>query len=71
MQVHIFLAENNKVQLLLDGQAQGAAIFSDFDMFVRFIEGCQKFINRQSKTADGKTEVPKPFLDAFDDCDSS
>lgn len=71
MQVHIYLAENNKVQVLLEGQAQGAATFSDFDIFVRFIEGCQEFINRQRKMADNKVEVPRPFLDAFEGCDSS
>lgn len=70
MQVHIYLAENNKVQLLLEGQAQGAATFSDFDIFVRFIEGCQEFINRQNQKANGKAEVPKSFLDAFEGCDS-
>jgi hypothetical protein len=71
MQVHIYLADNNKIQMLIEGQAQGAATFQDFDTFVRFIEGCQEFINGCSQVNKSSTEIPRPFLDAFDNSDSS
>lgn len=77
MQVHIYLDDSNKIQLLLHGQAQGAATFSDFDTFVRFIEGCRRFINKHtsevldSELVDNHPEIPKLFLDAFDGLDTS
>lgn len=71
MQVHIYLADNNKIQMLIEGQAQGAATFKDFDTFVRFIEGCQEFINGRVQVSEGSTEIPRPFLDAFDNSDTS
>jgi len=71
MQVHIHLDESNKIQLLLHGQAQGAATFNDFDTFVRFIEGCRKFINKHTQVVDSHPEIPKLFLDAFDGLDTS
>lgn len=69
VQVHIYLAENKQIQLLLQGQAQGAATFPDFDTFARFIEGCQEFVSNHAQADDGSTSIPQPFLDAFDDAD--
>jgi hypothetical protein len=72
MQVHIYLDDSNKIQLLLQGQAQGAATFTDFDTFVRFIEGCCRFINgHTNQVIDSHPEIPKLFLDAFDGLDTS
>ena len=67
MQVDIYVTSNNQIQVLLQGPAQGAATFPDFDTFARFIEGCQGFINIRAQAADDSTSIPKPFLDAFDD----
>jgi len=71
MQVHIYVASNNQIQVLLQGPAEGLATFSDFDTFTRFIEGCQEFINKRIQERDNTTPIPRPFLDAFDDADSS
>ena len=67
VQVHIYLAENKQIQLLLQGQAQGAATFPDFDTFARFIDGCQEFIDSHTQAGEDSTSIPKPFLDAFND----
>jgi len=69
MQVHIYLAENKQIQLLLQGQAQGAATFPDFDTFARFIEGCQEFVSSHTKADEDSTSIPQPFLDAFNNAD--
>jgi hypothetical protein len=71
MQVDIYVTSDNQIQLLLQGPAQGAATFPDFDTFARFIEGCQGFINRHAQAADDSTSIPKPFLDAFNDANHS
>jgi hypothetical protein len=42
----------------LQGQAEGLAAFGDFEVFVKFIQACQEFIN-------GQTQIPPAFLDAF------
>ena len=67
MQVDIYLASNNQIQVLLQGNAQGTVTFPDFDTFARFIEGCQGFIKRHSQADKDSTSIPQPFLDAFDD----
>jgi hypothetical protein len=71
MQVDIYVTSNNQIQVLLQGPAQGAATFPDFDTFARFIEGCQGFINRHAQAGDGSTSIPQPFLDAFNDAGHS
>lgn len=71
MQVDIYVTSNNQIQVLLQGPAQGAATFPDFDTFARFIEGCQGFINRRAQPDDNSTSIPQPFLDAFDNAGSS
>jgi len=71
MQVDIYVTSNNQIQMLLQGPAQGAAAFPDFDTFARFIEGCQGFINRHIQAGDDSTSIPQPFLDAFDDAGHS
>jgi len=67
LQVDIYLTSNNQIQVLLQGPAQGAATFPDFDTFARFIEGCQGFINRHIQVEKNSASIPQPFLDAFDD----
>ena len=67
MQVDIYVTGNNQIQVLLQGPAQGAATFPDFDTFARFIEGCQEFINKRIQEHDNSTPIPRPVLDAFDD----
>ena len=69
MQVDIYVTSNNQIQMLLQGPAQGAATFPDFDTFARFIEGCQGFINRHAQEDKDSTSIPQPFLDAFNDAD--
>lgn len=71
MQVDIYITSDSKIQLLLQGPAQGTAIFPDFDTFARFIEGCQGFINKHSQKDKNPSSIPQPFLDAFDDIDQS
>ncbi len=71
MQVDIYLTSNNQIQVLLQGPAQGAATFPDFDTFVRFIEGCQGFINRQVQVDKNSALIPQAFLDAFRDKDNT
>jgi|APFre7841882654_1041346.scaffolds.fasta_scaffold07022_1 hypothetical protein len=67
MQVDIYITDNNQIQVLLQGPAQGVATFRDFDTFTRFIEGCQEFINKRILERDNSTSIPRPFLDAFND----
>ena len=67
MQVDIYINDNNQLQVLLQGPAQGTATFRDFDTFARFIEGCQEFISKRTKTDENPASIPRPFLDAFDD----
>ena len=67
LQVDIYITGNNQIQVLLQGPAQGAATFRDFDTFARFIEGCQSFINRHTQRDENSTSIPQIFLDAFDD----
>ena len=67
MQVSIYLSGSNQIHVVLQGQAQGAAAFRDFDAFVRFIEGCQEFINRHNPKPAAFAPIPKSFLDAFQD----
>jgi hypothetical protein len=67
MQVDIYITDNNQIQVLLQGPAQGAATFRDFDTFARFIEGCQGFISRNTQVNGNSISIPQPFLDAFDD----
>jgi hypothetical protein len=67
MQVDIYLTSNNQIQVLLQGPAQGAATFPDFDTFVRFIEGCQGFISKHTQVDNNSTSIPQAFLDAFRD----
>jgi len=67
LQVDIYITGNNQIQVLLQGPAQGAATFRDFDTFARFIEGCQGFINKQIQRDENSTSIPQAFLDAFDD----
>lgn len=71
MQVHIYLGANNQIQVVLQGPAHGAATFRDFDTFVRFIEGCQDFIDKQAQDTEGTSEIPRAFLDAFDSPNTS
>lgn len=70
MQVHIYLSANNQIQVVLQGPAHGAATFRDMDTFVRFIEGCQDFIKKHAQAASAP-DIPQPFLDAFDDSETS
>jgi hypothetical protein len=44
--------------VILQGQAEGVAAFGNFEIFAKFIEACQEFIN-------GQNQVPQAFLDAF------
>ena len=67
MQVHIYVAKNNQIQVLLQGPAQGVVTFDNFETFARFIEGCQEFISKRTKTEENPASIPRPFLDAFND----
>ncbi len=67
LQVDIYLTSNNQIQVLLQGPAQGAATFPDFDTFARFIEGCQGFIDKQVQAGKNSDSIPQAFLDAFDE----
>ena len=69
MQVDIYVTSNNQIQVLLQGPAQGAATFPDFNTFARFIKGCRGFIDRHAQAGDDSTSIPQPFLDAFNDAD--
>ena len=71
MQVHIYLSNSNQIQVILEGPAHGAVTFRDLDIFTRFIEGCQDFINKQNQGDEASSEIPEAFLDAFDNPDVS
>ena len=58
LQVDIYQCGSNHIHVILQGQAEGMAAFSNFEVFAKFIEACQEFIDRQ-------TQVPQAFLDAF------
>jgi hypothetical protein len=58
LQVDIYQCGSNHIHVILQGQAEGMAAFSNFEVFAKFIEACQEFI-------DGQTQVPQAFLDAF------
>jgi hypothetical protein len=58
LQVDIYQCGSDHIHVILQGQAEGIAAFGNFEIFVKFIDACQEFINRQA-------EVPQAFLDAF------
>ncbi len=58
LQVDIYECGSNHIHLILQGQAEGVAAFGNFEIFAKFIEACQEFIN-------GQNQVPQAFLDAF------
>ena len=58
LQVDIYECGSNHIHVILQGQAEGIAAFGNFEIFVKFIQACQEFIN-------GQTQVPQAFLDAF------
>ncbi len=60
LQVDIYQCGSDHIHVILQGQAEGIAAFGNFEIFVKFIEACQEFINRQA-------EVPQAFLDAFNE----
>ncbi len=60
LKVDIYQCGSSHVHVVLGGQVQGEAVFGDFDVFARFIEACQEFVNKHSP-------IPEAFLDAFDD----
>jgi hypothetical protein len=59
LQIDIYQCGSNHVHVILQGQAEGMAAFVDFEVFAKFIEACQQFINR-------RTQVPEIFIDAFE-----
>jgi hypothetical protein len=59
LQVDIYQCGSNHIHVILQGQAEGMAAFSNFEIFAKFIEACQEFINGQTQ------QVPQAFLDAF------
>lgn len=59
LQIDIYQCGSNHVHVILQGQAEGMAAFVDFEVFTKFIEACQQFINKRS-------QVPQIFIDAFD-----
>lgn len=59
LQVDIYQCGSNHIHVVLQGEAEGMAAFSDFEVFTKFIEACQEFIR-------GRTQIPQAFLDAFD-----
>lgn len=61
LQINIYYCSNKHIHIILKGQGRGEVEFSNFGMFLKFIEECQKFCNQRG----GMTKVPKVFLDAF------
>ncbi len=61
LQVDIYQCGSDHIHVVLQGQAEGIAAFGNFEIFVKFINACQEFINKQSQA------VPQVFLDAFDE----
>jgi hypothetical protein len=58
LQVDIYECGSSHIHVILQGQAEGVAAFGNFEIFAKFIEACQEFIN-------GQNQVPQAFLDAF------
>jgi hypothetical protein len=61
LQVDIYQCGSDHIHVVLQGQAEGIAAFGNFEIFVKFIDACQEFINKQTPA------VPQAFLDAFDE----
>ena len=59
LQVDIYQCGSKHIHVILQGEAEGMAAFSDFDVFTKFIEACQEFINK-------RIPIPQAFLDAFE-----
>jgi len=60
LQVDIYQCGSNHIHVVLQGQAEGMAAFGNFEVFVKFIEACQEFINGHKPA-----QVPQAFMDAF------
>jgi len=58
LQVDIYQCSSNHIHVVLQGQAEGMAAFTNFETFIKFVEVCQGFIN-------GWAQIPQAFLDAF------
>ena len=58
LQVDIYECGSSHIHVILQGQAEGVAAFGNLEIFAKFIEACQEFIN-------GQNQVPQVFLDAF------
>jgi len=67
IQASIYISDSNQIYLTLQGIAQGAVVFPDFNAFQRFVEGCQEFMNTHAPIPQAATPIPDYFLDAFDD----
>jgi len=58
LQIDIYECGSNHIHVILQGQAEGMAAFGNFEIFAKFTQACQEFIN-------GQTPIPQAFLDAF------
>jgi hypothetical protein len=58
LQIDIYECGSNHIHVVLQGQAEGIVAFGNFEVFVKFTQACQEFIN-------GQTPIPQAFLDAF------
>jgi len=60
MSVDIYQCGSKHIHVILHGDAEGIAAFTDYESFIKFVEACQQFISNRAK-------VPEAFLDAFKD----
>jgi len=60
LEVDIYQCSSKHIHVILHGDAEGIAAFTDYESFTKFVEACQEFISNRAR-------VPEAFLDAFKD----
>ena len=76
--VDIYQMDNSHIHVVLRGDAVGMASFSDSEAFIRFVEACKEFVEKNGLAANGTRPpieqtrqlyhpIPDIFLEAFPD----
>lgn len=76
--VDIYQMDNSHIHVVLRGDAVGMASFSDSEAFMRFVEACKEFIEKNGLAVNGTHPpseltrqlhhpIPDIFLEAFPD----
>ena len=65
--VDIYQSEDNQIQMVIQGAAEGIVYFRDINVFYAYIEKCAEFIDNHEEFVRALTPIPEPFLEAFND----